>query len=370
VRPGAGSPGRYEAAGVDYATLDRAKRDALAAAAATSGLARRRGALVEEASRGEPAVVVRAGAARLGFVLECLGTKSMIARAYEEETGVDRFAAVGFDTVAAAANDCACVGALPVVVNAYFATGSAAWYAGGRHASLVEGFRRGCEAAGAAWGGGESPALPGLVAADQIDLAASVVGLVPEGHEPILGVELAPGDEIVLVASSGLHANGASLARDVAAALEDGWRTRLPSGRSLGEAVLDESVVYVPLVEALLEARLPVHYLSHITGHGLRKLMRAPRDLTYVVSRLPAVPEVLAFLAEAAGLSPAEAYGTLNMGAGFACYVAPGAGGEVVDLASTLGLAALVAGTVREGPRRVVLEEAGVAFEAEALELR
>jgi phosphoribosylformylglycinamidine cyclo-ligase len=362
--------GAYERAGVDYAVLDAAKRRALAAALSTSALPGPRGATVDDASRGEPAIVVDVGGLRLGFVLECLGTKSVIARAYEDETGVDRFAAIGYDTVAAAVNDCCCVGALPLVVNAYFATGAASWYDGTRHASLVEGFRRGCADAGAAWGGGESPTLTGLVAPDAIDLAASVVGRVPADAPRLLGDALEEGDEIVLVASSGLHANGASLARDVAARLDSGLATQLASGRTFGDAVLDESVIYVSLVEQALATGIPLRYLSHVTGHGLRKIMRADRELTYRIIRLPPVPEVLAFLTSQAGLSDREAYGTLNMGVGFACYVARGAGAPLVAVASRCGYEAVVAGSVERGPRRVVLEPVGVEYTSEELELR
>ena len=363
-------PDAYREAGVDYGTLDAAKRRALAAALATSAYPRRRGAAVDDASRGEPATVLALGALRLGFVLECLGTKSMIARAYEEATGEDRFAAIGYDTVAAAVNDCVCVGALPVVVNAYFATGAAGWYDGSRHASLIEGFARACEDAGAAWGGGESPTLSGLVADAEIDLAASAVGIVPEGVEPLVGRAVGPGDEIVLVASSGLHANGASLARRVAGDLPGGLSHRLDSGETFGEALLRPSALYVRLVERLLEGSVGLHYASHVTGHGLRKLMRADRDLTYRVHRLPEVPEVLAFLAARAGLAPREAYGTLNMGVGFALYVAAGAGEAAAAAARELGHGAVVAGVVEEGPRRVVLEPIGAEYATGELELR
>jgi phosphoribosylformylglycinamidine cyclo-ligase len=171
------------------------------------------------------------------------------------------------------------------------------------------------------------------------------------------------------VASSGLHANGSSLARMVASRLPDGYRTRLPSGRSFGEALLDATVIYTPLVESLLASDLGIHYLSHITGHGLLKLMRARRDLGYRVTKLPEVPEVLAFLVERAGMSPPAAYSTFNMGCGFAVYCAPGAGADVVAHASKLGLSAHIAGTVVPGPRRVVLSEIDVVFESGELDL-
>lgn len=361
----------YGEAGVDYDVLDAGKRRALAAALGTSAFAARRGAAVVDGSRGEPAVVMSVGGVTLASVLECLGTKSSIAREYEELTGVDRFDAVGYDTVAAAVNDLVCVGAVPLLVNAYFATGSAGWYAGSRHGSLVAGWRRACEEAGAAWGGGESPTLAGIVAPDEIDLAASALGIVPAAAgAPWLGADLAPGDEIVLLASTGLHANGASLARRVAAALPDGLAASLPSGRAFGEALLDESAIYAGALDAVREAGVPVHYVSHVTGHGLRKLMRADRELTYRISELPPVPEVLAVLAAHAGLGAAEAYGTLNMGAGLAVYCAAAAGGDVVAAAASAGHAAVVAGLVEAGPRRVILEPVGVSYSASDLQVR
>ena len=191
----------------------------------------------------------------------------------------------------------------------------------------------------------------------------------PEARPAILGEALAAGDEIVFVASSGLHANGSSLARLIASRLSDGYGTTLPSGRAFGEALLDRSIIYVGLVDALHAAGVDVHYLSHITGHGLLKLMRPRRDFTYRVARLPDVPEVLRFLVEQAGMDDHAAYSTLNMGAGFAVYCAPGAGEDVVRIAARLGLSAHVAGVVEDGPRRVILEPLGVTFETGELDL-
>jgi len=302
-------------------------------------------------------------------VMEGLGTKSIIARQVLEEHGINRFADVAYDTVAAILNDLCCVGALPLVVNAYFATGASEWYADAeRSAALLEGWQRACMDGGCVWGGGESPSLSGLVAAPDVELAGAAVGVVPAGHRPILGDRLQAGDEIVLVASSGLHANGASLARLLVERLTDGYMTELPSGRTLGEALLDPSVMYVPLVQALLDFGPAVSYLSHITGHGLLKLMRPPRALTYRISVLPSAPEVLAFLVGKAGLSAHEAYSTFNMGSGYAVYCGAGTGERIVALAQTLGLNAILAGFVESGPRRVIVEPAGVEYVGEELE--
>lgn len=360
----------YRSAGVDYDLLDAGKREAIAAALATSALAARHGAEAVDASRGEPAFVLRLGQTQLAMVMECLGTKSAVAREYQELTSVDRFEWTGYDTVAAIVNDLCSVGARPLLVSAYFATGSPAWYAApGRFSSLVRGWQRACQDAGAVWGGGESPMLSGLVGAAEIDLAGSAVGLIPPGHDALLGERLAAGDEIVLIASTGLHANGASLARQ-AASRAGGLAVRLPDGRTLGDALLMPSAIYARLLDRLYQAQVPVSYLCHVTGHGLRKLMRADRELSYRVTSLPPVPAVLEFLVDVLGLSAAQAYGTFNMGAGFAVFCRPGQGDRVVAAARDTGHAAWVSGTVAAGPRQVILEPAGVVFGSDQLRLR
>jgi phosphoribosylformylglycinamidine cyclo-ligase len=353
----------YRAAGVDYDVLDAAKRRSLAAVVAslenTGGAAR-----VLPETVGEPAQLVEVGGLRLATVLECLGTKSTICREVEDALGLDLWEAVGVDSVSAIVNDLACVGAVPLTVSAYVATGSASWYSGSRHDSLVRGWASACARVGAAWVGGESPTLQGVVHEDSVDLAGSALGLVT--GEPWLGSRIEPGDEIVLVASNGLHANGASLARRIAASRPEGWAAPLPSGRAFGEAVLDPSALYVDLVRGVKG----VHYGSHITGHGLRKLMRADRALTYRIERLPPVPEVLSWLAAEAGLDDAAAYGTFNMGAGYALFLPAGEGERAASQAVALGHSALLAGRVEAGPRRVVLEPVGVTYGSEELELR
>jgi phosphoribosylformylglycinamidine cyclo-ligase len=360
----------YRAAGVDYDTLDAGKRLAMTAALSTSSLLSARGGRALDASRGEPAFVFELDGRSFAFVVEGLGTKSMIARHVLEQQGIDRFGDVAYDTVAAILNDLCCVGALPLVVNAYFATGSSEWYRqGDRAAALIDGWRRACDDAGCTWGGGESPSLPGLLATEEIELAGAAVGAVPAGRVPILGADLSAGDEIVIVASSGLHANGASLARLVAGRLDSGYETALPSGAMLGVALLEPSVMYVGLVAALLESGLPVTYMSHVTGHGLLKLMRPVKGLTYRIDKLPEVPEVLSFLVAEAELDPHAAYSTFNMGSGYAVYCEQGAGEAIVEIASALGFEALLAGRVEEGPRQVILEPLGVRFAGEELEL-
>jgi phosphoribosylformylglycinamidine cyclo-ligase len=375
-----GEGASYRAAGVDYDTLDAGKRLAIAKALSTSSLLHARGGRALDASRGEPAFVFELGSQTLAFVVEGLGTKSIVARQVLEQQGLDRFADVAYDTVAAILNDLCCVGALPLVANAYFATGASDWYReDGRAASLLEGWRSACADAGCVWGGGESPTLPGMLAEPDIELAGAAVGAVPDGRSPILGEALQAGDEIVLVASSGLHANGASLARLVATRLSDGYATELPLApgsagqtqvrRTLGEALLEPSLLYVALVAALLESDVELSYISHVTGHGLLKLMRPAKPLTYRIERLPEVPPVLSFLAHEAGLDARAAYSTFNMGSGYALYCKAGGGEQIVQIAADLGLSALVAGRVEEGPRQVILEPVDVCFAGEQYEV-
>src|SRR5207245_6941940 len=139
-------------------------------------------------SRGEPAFVFEAGGQTLAFVVEGLGTKSIIARQLEDELGPSSFEPVAYDAVAAIVNDLCCVGALPLVASAYFATGSSDWYRDpDRAAALVAGWRRACDDAGCTWGGGESPSLPGLLAEADVELEGAGVGAVRAGPAALRG---------------------------------------------------------------------------------------------------------------------------------------------------------------------------------------
>ena len=359
----------YKAAGVDYDVLDAGKRVAVAAALATSPYSVARGVHANDASRGESAFLFELGGRQFATVLECLGTKSTIARIVQESTGENHFDAIAYDSVAAIVNDLICVGALPLVIHAYFATGSPDWYAQEkRYETLVEGWRRACEDSGATWGGGESPGLSGVVVDGEVDIAGSAFGAVPENVAPVLSDKLGPGDDIVFVAANGMHANGASMIRKLSKQLAGGYATTLPSGESLGASVLRPTPIYARLVEQLFANDVPVHYMSNITGHGLRKVMRADRDFTYRVTKLPQVDELFAFIGEQMSLDEAEMYGTFNMGCGFAIYSPDGQ--AVVRQAQRAGYEAWIGGKVESGPRQVIVEPIDVTYKSDALNLR
>jgi phosphoribosylformylglycinamidine cyclo-ligase len=185
-----------------------------------------------------------------------------------------------------------------------------------------------------------------------------------------LGDKLAAGDAIVLLASSGIHANGVSLARKLVERLPEGYATKLSDGRLYGEALLDPTTLYVPVTEALFAAGIVPHYSANITGHGWRKIMRHAAELTYRFHTIPTVPPVLAFMQEHAGIDDREAYGSLNMGAGFAFYVAAHQAEDVVRIAASVGVQAWVAGRVEAGPKQVVIEPLNLTYAADELHLR
>ncbi|HQR20999.1 MAG TPA: AIR synthase-related protein [Burkholderiaceae bacterium] len=365
------NPLDYRQAGVDYASIDPLKIRAQQAAAATAGHLARHGLAEVAASRGESAYVVDCGDFYLASITECLGTKALVADAMRAITGRTYYDRIAQDTLAMALNDIITVGATPISVHAYWATGGSEWFNDAERArDLVEGWRAACDRSGVAWGGGETPALAGVVEAGRIDLAASCVGLIRPKTRLTLGEHLAPGDAIVLLASSGIHANGLSLARKLAERLTEGYRTKLADGTMYGEALLAPTALYSPVTEALAAAGIVPHYCANVTGHGWRKLMRHPGEFTYRLSALPPVPAVLDFIRRQAGIDDREAYGNLNMGAGFALYVPAAQAGRCVEIAQACGVAAWAAGTVEAGPKRVVIEPLALTFAGDDLHVR
>ena len=365
------TPLSYEQAGVQYDLIDPLKVAAQRAAAATATHLQGHGFGEVAASRGESAYVVDVGPFYLASIVECLGTKTLVADEMQRLTGRSYFAGIAQDTIAMAVNDLITVGATPLVVQAYWAAGGSDWFADAqRSGALVEGWKRACDTCRVAWGGGETPALAGIVEAGRIDLAAACTGLVNPKPRLTLGEQLGAGDAIVLLASSGIHANGLSLARKLAERLPQGYLTTLADGSSYGEALLAPTALYSPVTEALWAAGVRVHYAANITGHGWRKLLRHPKALTYRIDTVPPVPEVLRYIAEQAGHDAAEAYGTLNMGAGFALYVHAEDAHKAVEVSRRWGVPAWVAGRVEAGPKQLIIEPLGVRWGAEELALR
>ncbi|MES2887620.1 MAG: AIR synthase-related protein [Pseudomonadota bacterium] len=365
------SPLSYEQAGVNYDLIDPLKVAAQRAAAATGSHLTLHGFKEVAASRGESAYVVDVGPFYLASIVECLGSKALVADEMQRLTGRSHYDSIAQDTIAMAINDLITVGATPLVVQAYWAAGGSDWFADAqRSGALVEGWKRACDTCQVAWGGGETPALAGIVAEGRIDLAASCTGIVQPKERLSLGEQLAEGDAIVLLASSGIHANGLSLARKLIDRLPQGYLTPVTDELNYGEALLAPTVLYSPVTEALYQAGIVPRYCANITGHGWRKLLRHPGTWTYRIHTLPEVPPVLKFIQTHAGQDDREAYSTLNMGAGFALFVKAEDAQRTVEVSQAHGVKAWIAGQVETGPKQLCIDPLKLVFGDDALQLR
>ena len=247
---------RYASAGVVYELIDPLKVAAQRAAATTGVHLSEHGFAEVVASRGESAYVVDVGPFYLASIVECLGSKALVADEMTRLTGRSYYDSIAQDTIAMAVNDLITVGATPLVVQAYWAAGGSEWFADATRAqALIDGWKRACDRCRVAWGGGETPALGGIVESGRIDLAASCTGIVSPKQRLSLGDRLGPGDAIVLLASSGIHANGLSLARKLQERLPDGYLTEIAPGLSYGDALLAPTTLYSPVTEALWRSR-------------------------------------------------------------------------------------------------------------------
>ncbi len=362
----------YENSGVNYDALDAFKRACQKEAAGTVGELRRHGISEPAKIRGESAYLVEMPEEFLAHVEEGLGTKNLVADAMLEAAGKSFYANIGIDTVATIVNDLVTTGALPMVVAMHAAVGDAGWFGkGNRGADLARGFAQGCRMAGAVWGGGETPALKGIVDSRTIVLAGSAVGRIRPKSRRIVG-DVQEGDAIVLLASNGVQTNGLTLCRTIAERLPEGYLTRLGDGRSYGEALLDASAIYVPFVAECQRAGVRLKYAVHITGHGWRKLMRLEEPLVYRMTDVGQAPEVFRFIQKAGPVDTREAFATFNMGAGFAAMVAPKDVTNCLAAARAAGIAAWVGGSVaKDGNRKAVeIVPAGITFEADSLVVR
>jgi phosphoribosylformylglycinamidine cyclo-ligase len=205
---------------------------------------------------------------------------------------------------------------------------------------------------------------------NELELAGSAWGIIKDKRRLIQGSNLQPDDAVILLESNGVHANGISLIRRIAAELPAGYATPLSDGTSLGETVLQPTHLYARTVAALLDAEIDVHYLSNITGHGWRKLMRAEPNLTYRMHMMPRVDPVFDFIAERSHNDPHDMYGTFNMGAGYAVYLPQAQATTVCEIAADHGLEAWHAGTVEVGPKQVIIEPLDLVFNAASLAVR
>lgn len=364
----------YESSGVRYDQLDAFKRACQKAAKATAGALHAHGYAEPATTRGESAYLIEAADHFLAHVEEGLGTKNLVADAVYAATGRCFYREIAIDTVATMVNDLVTCGALPISVAMHAAVGDSDWFADAvRTNALVEGFAAGCEAAGAVWGGGETPTLGGVVEPEAIVLAGSAIGKIAPKQLRITG-DIRDGDAIVFLASSGVQTNGLSLCRRLAAQLPESYQTPIGHGdpRTFGEALLAPSVIYVAFVRECQRLGLKLNYVAHVTGHGWRKLMRLEEPFVYEITTPRPAPALFQFMMDAGPIDRREAYATFNMGVGFAAYVAPENVEAVLAAARTTGYDAWLAGHVRkQGARKaVVVPSLDLTFEGDTLQVR
>ncbi|HET6562502.1 MAG TPA: phosphoribosylformylglycinamidine cyclo-ligase [Marmoricola sp.] len=246
-----------------------------------------------------------------------VGTKVAIAQA------MDVHHTIGFDLVGMLVDDLVVCGAEPLFLTDYIATGRVVPE---RIAAIVQGIAEACIQAGCSLIGGETAEHPGLLGPDEYDVAGSVTGVVEANH--LLGPgRVRPGDQVVAMASSGLHSNGYSLVRHVLLSDEGaGWaldRDMPDLGRTLGEELLEPTRIYAKACLALAtETR--THAMSHVTGGGLAaNLARVlPEEVAVRLDRSTwTPPAVFRLVQQVGGIPQRDLERTLNMGVGMVAVV-------------------------------------------------
>ena len=280
-----------------------------------------------------------------------VGTKVEIARRMSD------FSTIGEDLVAMVVDDLVVddlvvCGAEPLFMTDYIAIGKVIPE---KVAMIVAGIANGCRKAGTALIGGETAEHPGLLEPDEFDLAGAATGVVEE--DLLLGAEkVAPGDLVIAMTSSGLHANGYSLVRHIIKVADWGLERELPEiGHTLGEELIIPTRIYA--LDALTLARdkgSMVHAMAHITGGGLAaNLARAiPPGLYATIDRSTwALPPIFRLLAEAGSVDRLELERTLNVGVGMVAVVDPAGADRALRLLAERGQDAFIAGQIvtREG---------------------
>ena len=270
----------YASVGVDYAAMDPFKKEAQKAARRTSGNLARHGLEEVEWSRGESVYLTfdREHDCYEGHVHEGLGTKNLVADAVAKTMGWGYYYKIAQCTLAMGLNDAATLGVRPTTVTMHLGIGSSDWLENHeRSQALIAGWEAACMNGRATWAGGETPTLRDIIIPGTAELSCSVCGKI-ESSKLLIRGNIESGDRIVLLPSSGIHANGLTLARRIASQVSDGYATTLSDGRPYGLSLLDATILYGPIVEDCQDAGAEIHYGVNITGHGWRKLMRLTTD--------------------------------------------------------------------------------------------
>ncbi|MDV3250644.1 phosphoribosylformylglycinamidine cyclo-ligase [Devosia sp. BK] len=275
-----------------------------------------------------------------------VGTKLKIAI----DTG--KHDTIGQDLVAMCVNDLIVQGAEPLFFLDYFATGKLDVAQG---TAIVTGIAHGCRLAGCALIGGETAEMPGMYHGNDYDLAGFAVGAA-ERENLLPRKDIAAGDTLVAIASSGVHSNGYSLVRKIVELSGLAWTDAAPfeSGKTLSEALLEPTRIYVKPLLAALKSGLGIKALAHITGGGfIDNIPRVlPDDLAADVDLAAVtVPPVFGWLSKVGGMSEREMLRTFNCGVGMLVAVTPEDAEKLVESLTASGETAAIVGqlTLRTG---------------------
>ncbi len=268
---------------------------------------------------------------------------------------MDKHDTIGIDAVAMCVNDIACSGGEPLFFLDYIACGK---NYPEKIATIVSGVAEGCNQSGAALVGGETAEHPGLMPEDEYDLAGFAVGVV-EKKDLITGENIKPGDTLIGIASSGVHSNGFSLVRKVFEMTKESLDTYYDElGKTLGEALIEPTRIYVKALKAVKDAGVTIKGCSHITGGGFYE--NIPRMLpdgvrAQVKKDSYEVPAIFKLLAKKGDIDEHMMYNTYNMGVGMCLAIDPADADKTIAAIESAGDKAFVLGTVAAGEKGVDL---------------
>ena len=268
---------------------------------------------------------------------------------------MDKHDTIGIDCVAMCVNDIACAGGEPLFFLDYIACGK---NYPEKIAAIVSGVAEGCKQSDAALIGGETAEHPGLMPEDEYDLAGFAVGVVDE-KDIITGADVKAGDVLIGMASSGVHSNGFSLVRKIFEMTKESLDTYYDElGKTLGEALLAPTRIYVKALRSVKEAGVRIKACSHITGGGFYE--NVPRMLPegkQAVIRKDSyeVPSIFKLMAKKGQVEEKMMYNTYNMGLGMVLAVDPADVDKTMEAIKAAGETPYVVGEIKEGEKGVTL---------------
>lgn len=294
-------------------------------------------------------------------ILEGLGSLNKLADEIYEATGKSYYYQTAWGNAASILNDLAIFGAKPLSLKLFIAVGGEAWFLNKkRYHNFIKGFRDAANFASASWNGGETQTLVDIIQLKSFVLAGSATGIIKPKLNLLDESKLLDGDRIILLASSGVHTNGITLIRKI-------FKKDFPT---LTEAIKPKTIIYSPLIQKLLSDKVELHYTSHITGHGWRKIMRSKRNFTYIIDEIPKPQPIFNKIQQATKMTNQQMYGDYNMGAGLALFVPEKFVSKILRVAKKMDLLAINAGYIKSGPRKVIINPLAIEFKGSSLQIR